>query len=211
MITIDVNRSTHSTTTRTGPSVYIAVFFCFEWYFVIFSVFGSVGRLSWLAVSSSVHAFHTVLCHCFCLPGPCLVINVGCARSLEMSLRKYCLVAVVGLLRAGWFLSTLLTVFEYPVKTSSTVQLELKMFYQTFTACKPPKPSPAGTVWCRERIHCRGMTGALCAFSVPGDLDLWPLTLAIKLIQARYRTRLPCEFCANLFSSPRDIWGTHKK
>jgi len=31
---------------------------------------------------------------------------------------------------------------------------------------------------------------------VPGDLDLWPLTLTFKLVRASDQTRLPCEFGA---------------
>ena len=37
------------------------------------------------------------------------------------------------------------------------------------------------------------------AFFVPGDLDLWPLTLTFKLLRAKDQTRLPCEFGANPF------------
>jgi len=48
-------------------------------------------------------------------------------------------------------------------------------------------------------------------FVVPGDLDLWPLTLTFKLLRARDQTRLPCEFGENLFSGSRDISYTVKK
>jgi len=43
------------------------------------------------------------------------------------------------------------------------------------------------------------------AVFVHGDLDLWPLTLTFKLIQARGQTRLPCEVGAIPFSGSRDI------
>jgi len=59
------------------------------------------------------------------------------------------------------------------------------MFSQTFTARKLPISPPAGTEWCRpllmhaicsERIYhsyaARGVTTALRAFCVLGDLDL---------------------------------------
>jgi len=38
--------------------------------------------------------------------------------------------------------------------------------------------------------------GVNSAFPIPGDLDLWPLTLAFKLIRAKDLTPLPCEFGA---------------
>jgi len=46
-----------------------------------------------------------------------------------------------------------------------------------------------------------GVTGMLSAFFLPRDLDLdfCPLTFTFKLIRARDRTRLPCEFGANPF------------
>jgi len=47
-------------------------------------------------------------------------------------------------------------------------------------------------------------------FFAPGDLELWPLTLAFKLVWARDQTRLPCEFGANPFSGSRDISCTDK-
>ena len=46
-----------------------------------------------------------------------------------------------------------------------------------------------------------GVTGVLSAFFVPGDLDIWPLTLTFKFVQVRDQTCLPHEFGANLFSS----------
>ena len=45
---------------------------------------------------------------------------------------------------------------------------------------------------------------------VPGDFDLWPLTLTFKFVRARDQTRLRCKFGANLFSRSRDIWATNK-
>ena len=49
------------------------------------------------------------------------------------------------------------------------------------------------------------------AVFVPGDLDLWPLTLTFKLTRTRKQTRLPCEFGVNPFSGSRDISYTNKK
>jgi len=46
---------------------------------------------------------------------------------------------------------------------------------------------------------------------VPGDLDLWPLTLTFKLLRARDQTSLPCEFGANQFTGSRDISYTKKQ
>ena len=34
----------------------------------------------------------------------------------------------------------------------NTLKLELKVFYQTYTARKPPKSPPAGTKWCRSLL-----------------------------------------------------------
>jgi len=45
---------------------------------------------------------------------------------------------------------------------------------------------------------------------VPGDLNLWHLTLTFKLVRARDQTRLPCEFGANPFSGSRYISYTNK-
>jgi len=53
-------------------------------------------------------------------------------------------------------------------------------------------------------------TQAAETFFVPGDLDLWPLTLTFKLARARDQTRLPCEFGTNTFSGSRDISYTNK-
>ena len=49
------------------------------------------------------------------------------------------------------------------------------------------------------------------SFSVPGDLELCPLTLTFKLIRAMDQTRLPWEFGANPFSGSRDISYTSKR
>jgi len=58
------------------------------------------------------------------------------------------------------------------------------MFYQTYTAHKPPQSPLAGTQWCHPLLlHAvcskhipfvcfQGATEALSAFFVPGDLDL---------------------------------------
>jgi len=42
---------------------------------------------------------------------------------------------------------------------------------------------------------------------------LWPLTfdLTFKVVRARDKIRLPCEFGANRFSRAQDIWVTNKK
>jgi len=46
---------------------------------------------------------------------------------------------------------------------------------------------------------------------VPGDLNLWLLTLTFKLARARDETRLACEFVANPFSGSGDISYTNKQ
>jgi len=73
------------------------------------------------------------------------------------------------------------------------LKLELKMFYQTWTACRLPKSPPAVTEWsrplllhavCSEHIpflHCREVTGVLSAFlslviRVFCPWWLWPFT-----------------------------------
>ena len=62
------------------------------------------------------------------------------------------------------------------------------MFYQTRTACRPPKgPKNA----------------AVCPW--------WPWSLTFKLVRASDQTRLPCEFDINPFSSSGDISYTNKK
>jgi len=49
------------------------------------------------------------------------------------------------------------------------------------------------------------------SFFVPGDLDLWPLTMTFKLIRGRDHTRHHCEFGANPFIGSRDILCTNKQ
>ena len=66
------------------------------------------------------------------------------------------------------------------------------MFYQTYTARRPPKDRKMPVF-------------------VPGDLDLWPLTLTFKFVQAKDQTRLPFELGADPFSGSRDISYTNKK
>jgi len=93
-------------------------------------------------------------------------------------------------------------------------KLELKMFYQTYTARKPPK-SPAGSdgmmlsgaaARCLQRAHTirtlQGVTGALSAFY---SLLTLTWTLTFRLIRARDQERLHCEFGANTFSGSQDI------
>jgi len=91
---------------------------------------------------------------------------------------------------ARWFILSLpkLTVIRSKfMVTRSQNELEAKMFFfQTYTARRPPK-GPKNAVY------------------VPGDLDLWPLTLTFKLVRARDQTCLPCEYGANPFSGSRDI------
>jgi len=55
----------------------------------------------------------------------------------------------------------------------------------------------------------RTQTTEKCRF-LPGDLDIWPLTLTFNLGQARDQTRLPCEFGANPFSGSQGISYTKK-
>jgi len=64
---------------------------------------------------------------------------------------------------------------------------------------------------CSRTDHSFAAGGMHNACFVRSDLDLWPLTLTFKLVRAKDRTRLPCEFGANPFSGSRDIWGTNKK
>ena len=98
--------------------------------------------------------------------------------------------------------------------TSAEKKLELKIFYQTYTACKPPKSPLTETQWCRplplhavcnERIPCvccRGWRLVFCPW--------WPSPLTFDLdTQTRLsedQTRLACKFGANPFSRSRDIW-----
>jgi len=105
------------------------------------------------------------------------------------------------------------------------------MSYQTYTAHKPPlacaavTPSPpAATQW--YRLLLRAVYGvrrtpyyalsmeddsAVIRFYVPGDLDLWPLSLTLKHVPARDQTRRFYKFGANPFSRSRDIWVTNKQ
>jgi len=78
------------------------------------------------------------------------------------------------------------------VRHFQVVHFQSKMFQQIETARRPPK-GPKNVVF------------------VPGDLDLWPLTLTFKLVRARDQTHLPCEFGANPFSVSRDISYANKK
>ena len=48
------------------------------------------------------------------------------------------------------------------------------------------------------------------AVFVPGDLDLWPLTLTFKLVQARDRTRLPLNL-EQVHSAVPEIFHTQTK
>jgi len=66
------------------------------------------------------------------------------------------------------------------------------MFYQTYTARRPPKDRKMPVF-------------------VPGDLDLWPLTLTFKFVQAKDQTRLPFELGADPFSGSRDISYTNRE
>jgi len=57
----------------------------------------------------------------------------------------------------------------------------------------------------------KNKTLLVCGNNNNGDLDLWPLTLAFKLIRARDQTCLPCELGANPFSGSRYISYTNIK
>jgi len=63
----------------------------------------------------------------------------------------------------------------------------------------------------RLTMHCQWECRSSFSVFVPGDLDLWPLTLSFKLFWARDQTRLPCEFGAIPLNGIRDIWSTSKK
>jgi len=122
-------------------------------------------------------------------------------------------------------LSTSQTSVTQPTKH----KLELHMFYQTYTARKPPSactpvtPSPpAATQWfrlllhlcCVRRTHYNALSMKITQqFSrfCPWWPWLWPLTLTFKLVRARDQTRLPCKFDANPFSGSRNIWVTNKQ
>jgi len=71
---------------------------------------------------------------------------------------------------------------------------------------------PSAAAWHYLQWECSipsllGYTAHFC----PGGLDLSPLTLTFKPVQARDQTHLPCEFGANAFSRSRDIWFTNRK
>jgi len=57
----------------------------------------------------------------------------------------------------------------------------------------------------------RGGDGSAQHVFVPGDRDLWLLTLTFKLVRARDQTHLSCEFGVNPFSGSRDILCTNKQ
>jgi len=69
---------------------------------------------------------------------------------------------------------------------------------------------PSAAAW-RHLQRPRYNAFSISRKCVLGDLDLWPLTLTFKLVQAKDQTRLPCESGANPFSNSRDIWFTNKK
>jgi len=58
---------------------------------------------------------------------------------------------------------------------------------------------------CIHKPHAGRRKAREMPFFVPGDLDLWHLTLTFKVVWARHKTRFPCEFGANPFSGSRDI------
>jgi len=63
----------------------------------------------------------------------------------------------------------------------------------------------------KHKPHTGRRKGRKMSFFVPGDLDLWPLTLTFKFFRPRDQIRLPCDFGADLFSGSRDISCTNKK
>jgi len=94
------------------------------------------------------------------------------------------------------------------------------MSYQTNRTqprCALPSP-PAVTEWSRLLLNYIRYShpARYSAFSVgrkcvPGDLDLWPMTLTSKFVWARDQTHLPYEFGANLLSGSRDISYTKQR
>jgi len=114
------------------------------------------------------------------------------------------------------------------IKSSDEEQdeLELKVFYQTHTACKPPSactavnlsPPKCDTMLLSATacsIRCKpcyalsmGMTPHFFVFFCPWWP--WPLTLTFRLVRARDQTRLTCKFGTNPFSRSRYIWVTNK-
>jgi len=90
-----------------------------------------------------------------------------------------------------WQSRFLLCCTDVPKNKQNTLKLEVKDVLLNINARRTPK-GPKNTVF------------------VPGDLDLWHLTLTFKLIRARDQTRLPCEFGANPFSGSRYISYTNK-
>jgi len=52
-------------------------------------------------------------------------------------------------------------------------------------------------------VHTTGVLWVHSALFVPGDLDLWLLTLTFKVVAAKDQTDLPCEFGTNPFSGSR--------
>jgi len=60
-------------------------------------------------------------------------------------------------------------------------------------------------MFCQTQTHTGRRKGRKMSFFVPGDLDLWPLTMTFTYVRARDRTRLSCEFGANTFYGSRDI------
>jgi len=107
-------------------------------------------------------------------------------------------------------------IFDF--QTEKNEKLELKMFNQTYTARKAPNVKVKGQRL-RSPLHAAngtivslpGVMGAPNRVFVPGDLDLWPLTLTFKFLRARDKARPSCEFGANPFSGSRYIWCTNKK
>jgi len=98
------------------------------------------------------------------------------------------------------------------------------MFYQTYTARKAAEITPgsdemvpSAAAWrhlqrARSIPSLAGSRKWASRFFVPGDLDLWPLTLTFNLVRARDKTRLPCEFGAIRFQPfPRYLRHKQKK
>ena len=85
---------------------------------------------------------------------------------------------------AGWSVCLPLLIFPCTIKSRSSL----------LVPAHPGGPGKRAAKWLRV---CVSMGRKF----VPGDLDLWPLTLTFKLVQAREKTRLSCEFGTNLFSS----------
>jgi len=82
------------------------------------------------------------------------------------------------------------------------------MFYETYTARKPPSVCAPVTAKALQCIVNGDMTQQFSQFCPWWP---WSLTMTFKLVLARDQTRLGSEFGANPFSGSRVIWATNKR